>query len=104
MRKMREVLNEILEGDLSHGEILRGKRIEAGLSQDDLAEITGIARTNISALENDRKEMTSYYALIFAAALKTHPSELLYPSGKFNKTEEFLRTEKRAEEFSKRRA
>lgn len=104
MKNMRDVLHDILSEDLMPADVLRAARIQAELSQDELQEITGIARSNISALENGRSEMTFHYALIFAAALKVHPSEILFPKGKFQKTDEFLKIEKKAQRHSKKTA
>lgn len=84
MKDMRSVLNEILGDDLSPGENLRALRVKKRISQEQLEEITGVARTNISALENNRLEMTSYYDILFGAALGIHPSDILFPNGKFN--------------------
>ena len=103
MKNMRNVLHEILGEDVSSGEALRAFRVKAGISQDQMQEITGVARSNISALENDRMEMTSHYAIIFGAALKIHPSEILFPNGKVAKTDEILKIEKKAAAFQKKR-
>lgn len=86
------------------GEVLRGLRVEAGISQEQLQEITGILRTNISALENGRIPITSQYADVFAAAFGSHPADILYPNRKFEKTEELRKVEKRAEALFKRTA
>lgn len=99
---MRKVLHEILDHDLTPGEVLRGARVEAGISQDEMEEITGVKRSNISALENGRLSMTSHYAEIFAAALGLHPADLLYPNRKLVKSEEMLKIEKKAKEVIKR--
>ena len=40
MKDMRTVLHETLGSDLSPGEVLRGLRVKAGLSQEDLHEGT----------------------------------------------------------------
>ena len=93
MKNMRSVLNDIIGDEITPGETLRALRIEKGISQDELQEITGVARSNISALENQRLEMTAHYAMLFGAALNTHPSNILFPNGKFNKTEEILKIE-----------
>ncbi|MBS1970416.1 MAG: helix-turn-helix transcriptional regulator [Bdellovibrionales bacterium] len=103
MKDMRKVLHDILDEDLSPGEALRALRIKNGISQDDLQEITGIARTNISALENGRLDLTAHYAVIFAVALKTHPADLLFPNGKYEKNSEVRQIEKKAEAFLKKR-
>jgi transcriptional regulator with XRE-family HTH domain len=104
MKEMREVLYGLLEEDLSSAEVLRGLRLNMGLSQDQLVELTGIARPNISGLENDRIPMTAHYAEIFAAVFKVHPAEILYPNGNVKKSPEILKLEKRAEAFFKKNA
>ena len=104
MEKMRKVLHEILDQDLTSGEVLRGARVEVGISQEEMEEITAIKRSNISALENGRIQMTSHYAEIFAAALGMHPADLLYPNRKVVKSKEILEIEKRAKEVIKRHA
>ena len=45
-------------------------------TQKDLAMITGISRSTISALENDRLFLSSYYALLIAEALGCTLDEL----------------------------
>lgn len=102
MKDMRGVLENLLGEDLSSGEVLKGLRIKKGLSQDELAELTGIQRPNLSALENDRTQMTSYYAEIFAAIFKIHPSDILYPNGYVKKSAELLKLEKKAEAYFKK--
>ena len=104
MKDMRKVLYGILGEDLTPGEVLRGARIYAGITQDELSEITQIARPNISALENGRLEMTSHYAVLFGVALNIHPAEILFPNGKFEKTEEMRKVEKRAAAILKKHA
>ncbi len=102
MKDMREVLYGVLGENLSSGEVLRGLRIKCGLSQDQLAELTGLQRPNISGLENERIQMTSHYAEIFSAVFKIHPSEILYPNGHVKKTSELQKLEKKAEAFFKK--
>lgn len=102
MKNMREVLENLLGEDLSSGEVLKGLRIKSGLSQDELAELTGIQRSNLSALENDRTIMTSYYAEIFATVFKVHPSDILYPNGHVKKSADLLKLEKKAIAYFKK--
>lgn len=104
MREMRTVLYGMLGDKLTSGLVLKGARIRAGLSQEELEEITGVIRSNISALENDRLPMTSHYALIFAAALSIHPAEILFPNGNFQMTKEMKVIEKRAAALLKKRS
>ena len=102
MKDMRSVLQNLLGDDLSSAEVLRGLRINSGLTQDQLAELTSIKRTNLSALENDRIPFTSHYAEIFAAVFKVHPSQILYPNGHVRSTPELKRLEKKAEAYFKK--
>ena len=102
MKDMRDILQSLLGEELSSAEILRGLRVKSGLSQDELSEITGIQRSNISAIENDRIPMSSYYAEIFAAVYKVHPSDILYPNGFVKKSAELIKLEKKAEAYFKK--
>ena len=52
------------------------------LSQNQLAELTGISQPTISAIENDRVRLGVERAKILAAALKCHPSVLVFPGWK----------------------
>ena len=102
MKEMRGVLENLLGEDLSSGEVLKGLRVKHRLSQDELAELTGIQRTNLSALENDRTQMTSYYAEVFSAVFKVHPSEILYPNGHVKRSTDLLKLKKKAEAYFKK--
>ena len=66
--------------DVTPGEALKMIRQLQGLSQNDLAELTGISQSNISALENDYVQLGRDRALTLAKALHVHPSVLLFPS------------------------
>lgn len=46
--------------------------------------------------------MTSYYAEIFSAVFKVHPSEILYPNGHVKKSRDLLKLEKKAETYLKK--
>ena len=49
------------------------------MSQSDLAELTGIPQSTISAIENDRVNLGVERAKTFARSLKVHPAVLLFP-------------------------
>jgi transcriptional regulator with XRE-family HTH domain len=57
------------------GESVRIIRELQELSQNQLAELTGIPQATISAIENDRVER----AKVLARALKCHPAVLVFP-------------------------
>lgn len=64
---------------LSPGEALKMIRELQALTQTDLAKLTGISQSNISALESNAKQMGRERAIVFAKALKVHPAVLLFP-------------------------
>jgi transcriptional regulator with XRE-family HTH domain len=64
---------------LTPGEALKMLRELQGLSQNELARLTGISQPNISALESDTRQMGRERAIILARALKVHPAVLLFP-------------------------
>ena len=59
------------------GRNLRSLRIQRGLSQEDLAEISGIHRTYISGLERGVRNPSILIVAQLANALEVEPSELL---------------------------
>ena len=61
------------------GEALKILREFQGLSQNALAEITGISQSNVSALENGARQLGRSRAMILATALRVHPAALLFP-------------------------
>jgi transcriptional regulator with XRE-family HTH domain len=64
---------------LTPGEALKMIRELQGLTQADLAKITGISQSNISALESNTRQMGRGRAIVFAKALKVHPAVILFP-------------------------
>ena len=65
--------------DVSVGESVRIIRELQELSQNALAEITGIPQSTISAIENDRVNLGVERAKVLARALKCHPAVLVFP-------------------------
>lgn len=64
---------------LTPGEALKIIREQQGLTQADLARKTGINQSNLSALENNTRQMGRERAITLAKALKVHPAVLLFP-------------------------
>jgi len=64
---------------VSVGESVRIVRELQGLSQNELAQRTGISQATISAIENDRVRLGVERAKTLAAALKCHPGVLVFP-------------------------
>ncbi len=65
--------------DVSVGESVRIIRELQGLSQNELAKLTGIPQETISAIENDRINLGVERAKVMARALRCHPSVLVFP-------------------------
>jgi transcriptional regulator with XRE-family HTH domain len=65
--------------DVSVGESVRIIRELQGLSQNELAELTGIPQSTISAIENDRVQLGVERAKVLARALQCHPAVLVFP-------------------------
>ena len=64
---------------VSVGDSVRIIRELQGLSQNELAEHTGISQGTISAIENDRVRLGVERAKVLARALKCHPGVLVFP-------------------------
>ena len=65
--------------DVTVGESVRIIRQLQELSQNQLAERTGIPQSTISAIENDRIRLGVERAKVLARALKCHPAFLVFP-------------------------
>ena len=64
---------------VSVGESVRIVRELQELSQNDLARLTGISQSTISAIENDRVALGVERAKVLGRALKCHPAVLIFP-------------------------
>lgn len=82
-------LKQALKGDfkidkksieLSSGEALRFTRELHNMSQNELADLTGIPQSTVSGIENGRIKLGAERAKVFARTLKIHPAVLLFPS------------------------
>jgi len=71
--------------DVTVGESVRIIRELQGLSQNALAEKTGISQSTISAIENDRVRLGVERAKILARALRCHPAVLAFPGWEIKK-------------------
>jgi len=76
-----EILVQI---DVSVGESVRIIRELQDMSQNELARLTGIPKSTISAIENDRVSLGVERTKQLAVALKCHPSVLVFPGWDIN--------------------
>lgn len=73
-----------IQVEVSPGEMLRTLRELQEMSQQDLAELTGVSQSNVSALETGARMMGRERALTFARALRVHPAVILFPDFDIN--------------------
>ena len=64
---------------VSVGESVRVMRELQELSQNELAALSGIPQSTLSAIENDRVKLGVERAKTLAIALKCHPGVLVFP-------------------------
>ncbi len=65
-------------------EMLRILRELQGLSQTEMAKMTNISQSNISALENGSRKIGRERAITLAKALKVHPAVILFSDFEMN--------------------
>jgi transcriptional regulator with XRE-family HTH domain len=65
--------------EVSVGESVRILRELQNLSQNELANLSKIPQSTISAIENDRIKLGVERAKVLARALKCHPAVLVFP-------------------------
>lgn len=65
--------------EVSVGESVRIVRELQGLSQNQLAKLSGVPQATLSAIENDRVRLGVERAKVLARALRCHPAVLLFP-------------------------
>lgn len=65
--------------EVSSGESVRILRELQEFSQNQLAELSGIPQSTISAIENGRVRLGVERSKILARALKCHPAVLVFP-------------------------
>lgn len=104
MKNIKDILNEVSPKIITSGDLIRATRVNFGITQEDLCEVTGLKRSNLSAIENGRIEITVHYAEVLGAALGLHPSTILFPSGKYEKKKEILEIEKKAKALFRKHA
>ena len=65
--------------EVTPGESVRILRELQELSQNELAKLTGMPQSTISAIENDRISLGVERSKILARALSCHPAVLVFP-------------------------
>ena len=69
---------------VSPGESVRILRELQELSQNELADLTGIPESTLGAIEDDQIQLDVERAKLIARALKCHPAVLVFPGWDVN--------------------
>lgn len=82
--KMKDYKKARKRIDVSIGESVRIIRELQGLSQNELASLSGIPQSTLSAIEHDKVKLGVERAKVLARALKCHPAVLVFPGWDVN--------------------
>ncbi len=74
-------LNNLFVKPTTTGKIIKSFRTNFRITQKEMCHVVGITETNLSAIENDRREIGVELATRLGAFLGVHPSILLFPNG-----------------------
>ena len=76
---MKEFCKAKKRVEVTVGESVKIMREFQELSQNELAELTGIPQSTISAIENGRVQLGVERAKVLARALNCHPAVIVFP-------------------------
>jgi len=65
---------------LTSGKILKALLLRFGFTQNDVASAIGVSVSNLSALENDKRNLGVYLAAKFSVLYGTRIESLLFPN------------------------
>ena len=82
--KMKDYKKARKRIDVSIGESVRIIRELQELSQNELASLSGIPQSTLSAIEHDKVKLGVERAKVLARALKCHPAVLVFPGWDVN--------------------
>ena len=96
---MKDPIDIFSVSNTTTGDIIKAFRGNFKISQEDMAWACGISQANLSAMENNRREIGPKVAVKIAAFLDIHPSILLYPDG-HESLPEFKEVQKRRKKLA----
>lgn len=76
-----DVMGSIDRVKLTSGKILKAMRMRFGYTQKEVCDALGINITNLSALENDKRNLGVELAAKFSVLYGTRIESLLFPQG-----------------------
>jgi len=94
-----EFLKEFFPETPTPGAVIRACRKGSNITLKEVSDLTGIDVTNLSAIENDRKQIGAKAAVKIAFALGLHPSSILFPDGFETSDSELLELKQKADKF-----
>ncbi|MDA9189521.1 helix-turn-helix domain-containing protein [bacterium] len=77
--KKKDFIKAKINVKMTPGKMLKTLRELQGLSQRELTELSGMGQSNVSALENETRQIGRERALALGKALKVHPAVILFP-------------------------
>lgn len=96
-KKIKKPL-DVFNKNTTTGELVKAWRVNFNVPQDVMAFTCGISQANLSAIENDRRDVGSRVALRLASFMGIAPDIILYPNG-FEKEPEFKEVQARKNKF-----
>ena len=99
MKKFKDILNEFDSSPLSIGQAIRVLRKGINFTLKDVENLSCIRESHLSAIENDRMELSLNNARKIAAAIGVHPSTILFPNGTDIHIKEINIIEKKRQKF-----
>ena len=94
MKKKMKTPLEVFHVETTTGELIKAYRKNFEIPQDDMAFACGLSQANLSAIENDRREVGPRVALRLSAYMGLSPEIILYPNG-VDQEPEFKEVQKR---------
>ena len=74
-------MNNFFNHPTTAGKMIKAFRHNFNITQKEMAAVIGINESNMSAIENDRREIGVDLASRIGAFLGIHPALLLFPNG-----------------------
>ena len=74
-------LDSLFNTKTTSGKIIKSFRVTLNITQKEMSEAIDISPTNLSAIENDKRDIGVEIATRIGAFLGINPSILLFPNG-----------------------
>lgn len=81
MKKSLKKPVDIFKPAKTTGDLIKAFRTNFGIKQDDMAHACKLSQANLSAIEQNRREVGPRVALKLAAFMGLSPDVVLYPGG-----------------------